>query len=194
MTDRAPDGPALKSAGIWRRFMSMVYEGVILFGVLFFFGYGFSALLRLQGQPGMLRDLFQWFLLLLLGLYFTWFWSLGRRSLPMKTVAVLVVDRQSKPISTLRAMLRFIVAGLLGLLPLALAAKIHFAFFALALLPLAWCLIDPDRQALYDRLCGTRLVISDPKAQTSDLRSDLLADPAHQPGKTGDQSFTQSTK
>ncbi|NCX24029.1 MAG: hypothetical protein EBX17_12770 [Betaproteobacteria bacterium] len=54
--------------------------------------------------------------------------------------------------------------------------------------------IDPDRQALYDRLCGTRLVISDPKAQTSDLRSDLLADPAHQPGKTGDQSFTQSTK
>jgi uncharacterized RDD family membrane protein YckC len=81
----------------------------------------------------------------------------------MKTVALLIVDRQNKPISSLRAMARFIVAGVLGLLPLALAAKVHPAFFLLALLPLAWCFVDADRQSLYDRLSGTRLVVSDPK-------------------------------
>ena len=163
MSSEAVAPPELQSAGIWRRFMSMVYEGIMLFGVLFFFGYAFSALLRFQGHPGVLRDLFQWFLMLLLGLYFTWFWSLGRRSLPMKTVALLIVDKQNKPISSLRAMARFIIAGILGLLPLALAAKVHPAFFLLALLPLAWCFVDADRQSLYDRLSGTRLVVSDPK-------------------------------
>jgi len=163
MSSEAVAPPELQSAGIWRRFMSMVYEGIMLFGVLFFFGYAFSALLRFQGHLGVLRDLFQGFLMLLLGLYFTWFWSLGRRSLPMKTVALLIVGRQNKPISSIRAMARFIVAGVLGLLPLALAAKVHPAFFLLALLPLAWCFVDADRQSLYDRLSGTRLVVSDPK-------------------------------
>lgn len=164
---------ALQSAGIWRRFMSMVYEAIVLFAVLFFFGYGFSALLRFQGHPGVLRDLFQWFLMLLLGLYFTWFWSSGRRSLPMKTVSLLIVDKQGAPISTLRALARFTIAAVLGLMPIALAAKLHPGFFLLALLPLAWCFVDADRQSLYDRLSGTRLVVSDPK---------------------GPQSFTQSTK
>jgi uncharacterized RDD family membrane protein YckC len=102
--------------------------------------------------------------MVLLGVYFTWFWSLGRRSLPMKTVALLIVDKQNEPITSLRAMARFIIAGILGLLPLALAAKVHPAFFLLALLPLAWCFVDADRQSLYDRLSGTRLVVSDPKA------------------------------
>ncbi|MGA1650476.1 MAG: hypothetical protein ACO37Z_01580, partial [Burkholderiaceae bacterium] len=36
-------------------------------------------------------------------------------------------------------------------------------FFLLALLPIAWCFVDADRQSLYDRLSGTRLVVSDPK-------------------------------
>ena len=188
MTPDAPQTPALESAGLWRRLMGMVYEGIILFGVLFFFGYGFSALLRFQGHPGMLRDLFQWFLALLLGFYFTWFWSMGRRSLPMKTVSLLIIDRQGAPISTLRAMFRFLVAGFLGLVPLALASKIHPAFFLLAFLPLAWCFIDADRQALYDRICGTRLVVSDPKdmrkAQSTESES-ILGE---------DQSLTQSTK
>ena len=35
--------PALP-ASPWRRFMSCVYDGIVLFGVLFFFGYAFSAL------------------------------------------------------------------------------------------------------------------------------------------------------
>ena len=174
MTEGLPNGPVLQSAGVWRRLMGMVYEGIILFGVLFFFGYGFSALLRFQGQPGMLRDLFQWFLTIVLGFYFTWFWSMGRRSLPMKTVSLLIVDRYGSPISTLRAMTRFLVVGVLGLLPLALSAKFHPILALLALLPLGWCFFDSDRQALHDRLCGTRLVVSDPK----------------DPG----QSFTQSTK
>ncbi len=37
MSSEAVAPPELQSAGIWRRFMSMVYEGIMLFGVLFFF-------------------------------------------------------------------------------------------------------------------------------------------------------------
>jgi hypothetical protein len=84
----------------------------------------------------------------------------------MKTVALLIVDKQNKPITSLRAMARFIIAGTLGLSPLALAAKVHPAFFLLALLPLAWCFVDADRQSLStDRLSGTRLVVSDPQGR-----------------------------
>lgn len=35
MSSEAVAPPELQSAGIWRRFMSMVYEGIMLFGVLF---------------------------------------------------------------------------------------------------------------------------------------------------------------
>jgi len=156
----------LPAAGLWRRFMGMTYEAIVVFAVAFFFGYGFSALLRFQGQPGVLRDLFQWFLVLVLGTYFAWFWSMGRRTLPMKAVALLITDREDRPISTLRAMLRFALAALMALAAVGLAARFHPALLAVALAPLAWCLVDPDRQALYDRLAGTRLVVSEPKPKT----------------------------
>lgn len=180
-----PGTPArLPAAGLWRRFMGMTYEAIILFAVVFFFGYGFSALLRFQGELGVLRDLFQWFLVLVLGTYFTWFWSLGRRTLPMKAVALLITDREDRPVSTLRALLRFLLAALMALAAAGLAARFHPAFLVAGLVPLAWCLIDPDRQALYDRLAGTRLVVSDPKATA----------PAPILPATGSQRRTQSTK
>jgi uncharacterized RDD family membrane protein YckC len=174
----------LPAAGLWRRFMGITYEALVVFAVAFFFGYGFSAMLRFQGQPGVLRDLFQWFLVLVLGTYFTWFWSLGRRTLPMKAVALLITDREDRPISTLRAMLRFMLAALMALAAVGLAARFHPALLAVALVPLAWCLIDPDRQALYDRLAGTRLVVSDPKPKA----------PAQTPPAPETQLRTQSTK
>ncbi|MDO5102264.1 MAG: RDD family protein [Lautropia sp.] len=82
-----PSGPATT----WRRLMCVVYEAIILFGVIFFFGYAFSALTQFTGAEGWLRTTFQGFMFLVLGAYFSWFWSQGRWSLPMKTIGVKLV-------------------------------------------------------------------------------------------------------
>ncbi|MCX7272264.1 MAG: RDD family protein [Burkholderiales bacterium] len=163
MTD--PKSPSLPTATggvtdatVWRRFMCIAYEGVILFGVVFFFGYGFSALTQFKGQPGALRNGFQVFMFLVLGVYFVWFWANGRRTLPMKTMDVRLVDAGGIPIGRGRATARYLAACAGWLAALALATWVHPAGLLLAVVPFAWTLIDPQGRALYDRLCGSRLV------------------------------------
>ncbi len=78
----------LPAAGLWRRFMSIAYECVLLFGVLFFFGYAFSSLTQYKGHPGPALWAFQAFITLVLATYFGWFWSDGRQTLPMKTMQI----------------------------------------------------------------------------------------------------------
>jgi len=163
--ETAPTPPAIRddlreaaSADPWRRFMCVAYEGVILFGVVFFFAYGFSALTRFAGQPGLLRHAFQVFMFGLLGLYFVWFWSNGRRTLPMKTMSVVLVDHEGRPASTRRSLLRYLAASAGWVVALGLAARVHWAALALVAVPFAWALIDRRRRTLYDIASGTRLV------------------------------------
>lgn len=143
----------------WRRFMCIVYEGVILFAVMFFFGYGFSALTQFKGQPGVLRNSFQVFMLLVLGLYFVWFWSKGRRTLPMKTMGVRLVDASGAPVGTGRATLRYALASSGWLIAMATAAWVHAGGVLLLVVPYAWSFIDRRHRALYDVLSGTRLIV-----------------------------------
>jgi uncharacterized RDD family membrane protein YckC len=152
---------AAPSAGVWRRFMGAVYESVVLFGVVVFFAYGFSALLQFRGTPGPLRWAFQAFIFLVLAAYFVWFWSGGRRTLPMKTVSLRLVDRMGRPLSAARAAARYLWAWALLVAPVAGAASFGAVFLLLLPLPFAWALFDGQRRALYDVLAGTRLVVDD---------------------------------
>ena len=150
--------PGLVPADPWRRLMSAVYEGVILFGVVFFFAYAFSALASFKGGEGIPRTAFQIYLFLILGAYFTWFWSRGRRTLPMKTMGVVLVHaRTAQPLTAVRAAWRYLVSSLLfwGLLAAVWKASAWSLF--LWPLPFAWALFDPRRQTLYDVLSGTML-------------------------------------
>jgi uncharacterized RDD family membrane protein YckC len=144
--------------------MSATYEFVILFGVVFFFYYAFSSLTRLTGAPGTHRNIGQGFLFLVMGIYFTWFWSKGRRTLPMKTMGLLVVDKNDRPVQTLQALLRYTVAVALIAAVLAAVKYVFLAFGLLFLLPIAWTVIDKDKRALYDVLSGTRLVVKEVSA------------------------------
>jgi uncharacterized RDD family membrane protein YckC len=152
---RPTDAPR---ADPWRRVMCVAYEGVILFAVVFFFAYGFSALTRFTGQPGALRYAFQVFMFAVLGLYFVWFWSHGRRTLPMKTMGVTLVDGDGRPAGTRRSFVRYLVASAGWAIPLALASHVHGAALLLVVIPFAWTLFDRRRRALYDIASGTRLV------------------------------------
>jgi uncharacterized RDD family membrane protein YckC len=149
-----------------RRLMSAVYEGVILFGVVFFFAYGYSALTSFKGGEGPVRTAFQIYLFLILGAYFTWFWSRGRRTLPMKTMGVvLVTARSGAPVTPARAAWRYLVASVLfwGLLAAIWKASPWWLF--LWPLPFGWSLFSPQRQTLYDLLAGTVLVEQKPDIQ-----------------------------
>ena len=152
MTDAAPP------ADPWRRLMGIVYESIILFGVVWFADYAFSALTQFRGHPGPLRTAFQLFTLAVLGVYFTWFWSSGRRTLPMKTLSLLLLDRDGRPIRPGRALVRFAVAAGSWIGALAAGHYLSGWLYLLLLLPFAWTLLDRDRRALYDVLAGTRLV------------------------------------
>ncbi|MDO4904566.1 MAG: RDD family protein [Lautropia sp.] len=96
--------PATSVATTWRRLMCVVYEAIILFGVTFFFGYAFSALTQFTGAEGWLRTAFQTFMFVVLGAYFSWFWSNGRWSLPMKTICVKLVRAPGRPDGQLRSL------------------------------------------------------------------------------------------
>lgn len=147
------------AASPWARTMSALYESIILFGVLFFFGYAFSALARFHGEIGQQRSAFQIYLFVVLGAYFVGFWSQGRRTLPMKTIGLELRTRAGdRQVPLVRALLRYLVASALFWGLAALAWKHTPLALILWALPYAWCVVDRDRQTLYDRLAGTRLV------------------------------------
>jgi uncharacterized RDD family membrane protein YckC len=162
-------GPAAAAAqptpGLWRRLMCMLYEGLLLFGVLMMAGYLYSSLTQqrhaLLGKAGL-----QAFLFVVLGIYFAWFWSRSGQTLAMKAWHIRVQGRDGQPLSQWRALLRYLLAWLWflpALLSLHLAGLKSGASTALALATgvaayaaLAW--LRPDRQFFHDVLCGTRLV------------------------------------
>lgn len=139
--------------------MGATYESIIQFALVVFFGYGFSALSRFRGEPGPLMWAFQGYLFLVIGLYFVWFWSNGRRTLPMRTVGLRLVDGHGRSLRPLRAALRYLICWLLLLGPLGAGLRIHPGFLVLLAAPFVWGLFDRQGQTLYDRLAGTRLVI-----------------------------------
>lgn len=123
----------------------MLYEGMLLFAVVFFAGLAFSgaagtANLPLSGWP---RHLFQAYLFFGIGLYFIWCWLRGGQTLAMRTWKLRLEDASGGKSSPRQALIRYVLAWIsLGL------AGAGFI----------WALFDRDRQFLHDRLAGTRIV------------------------------------
>jgi len=139
-----------------------LYEGMLLFGVVFIAGYLFSTLTQTRHALDN-RHALQAFLFVVFGIYFVWFWSRGY-TLAMKTWHIRVVDRQGRTISQTRALLRYVLSWLWFLPPLAAYAAGVPALTTLALQALwvvLWALasrLHPERQFWHDALAGTRLV------------------------------------
>ncbi len=140
-----------------------LYEGLLLFGVIFIAGYLFSALSQtrhaLDNRHGM-----QAFLFLVLGIYFVWFWSRGQ-TLAMKTWHIRVVDIQGHPLSQSRALARYIASWLWFLPPLLVTLPLDLPAPEVGVLTMGWVAIwallsrfHPKKQFLHDALIGTRLI------------------------------------
>ena len=152
MTDRLP------AANPWRRMMGITYESIILFGVIWFANYAFSALTQFRGELGPMRHAFQAFTIAVLGVYFGFFWSKGRVSLPMKTLSLAVQTTDGRAPSGLHAVLRFSLALALPVAAIGAGHLVSGWFYLMVPASWLWCLVDRDHQSLHDRLSGTRLV------------------------------------
>lgn len=150
----------------WRRFACMMYEGVLLFGVVFLASYLFDTLT--QSRSGlMFRHGRQAVLFLAIGLYFVLSWRKRGQTLPMKTWNIKLESATGGQPGLGTLVLRYILIWPIPLLAALLVLKasmatgygstdllIVFAPFTVFL----WTWIDPQRQFLHDRLAKTRLV------------------------------------
>jgi uncharacterized RDD family membrane protein YckC len=155
---------AMSTSSLRRRLACMVYEGVLLFGVLMIFGTLYSSLTgqrhALVGRHGL-----QAFVFVVLAIYFGWFWSHGGQTVAMKAWHVRLVSQSGGAVSEWRATARYVLSWLWFVPSLIMASLADWhgnaIFAALAAGAAAYAglaFARPDRQFLHDALCGTRLV------------------------------------
>ena len=151
-----------------RRMACWVYEGMLLFAVVFIAGWLFSTLGQMRDAMDSRRWLLQAFLFVVFGIYFSWFWSRGQ-TLAMKTWNIRVVGRTGQPIGQRRALLRYVLSWLWFLPPLVALAFVRLSGGEVAVVMLGWVAVwavlsrfHPQGQFWHDVLAGTRLVVAPP--------------------------------
>lgn len=151
---RSPVSPGrlqVELAGFRRRIASLVYESLLLAGILaltFLVPNLIVGVVWGVTSPGW----FAWLhVFCVLGAYFVWYWTRTGQTLAMQTWRLQIVTiEEGKPPAALTGWLRYALA---------------WPSVLLGGLGLLWALIDRDRQFLHDRLAGTRVVLlPDPRS------------------------------
>lgn len=137
--------PEVELAGLRRRFASLLYESLLVLGILaptFMIPYVLVGMFGHVMPPGWVLWLH---LFAVLGIYFVWYWTRHGQTLAMQTWKLSVVDAaDGRPLDVRRAGLRFVLCW-----PSLLCFGLGFL----------WALLDRDRQFLHDRLADTRIVL-----------------------------------
>ncbi|MEO7548544.1 MAG: RDD family protein [Ramlibacter sp.] len=164
----APAIADLTAPGLARRMACWLYEGMLLFAVVFVAGWLFSTLGQMRDAMDARRHLLQTFLFVVFGIYFTWFWSRGQ-TLAMKTWNIRVTDPGGQPLGQSRALVRYLCSWLWFLPPLAGMAPFQLAGGESAVILMGWVAVwallsrfHPQGQFWHDVLAGTRLVSAAP--------------------------------
>lgn len=150
----------------WRRFLCMLYEGILLFGLVFGVLLAFDSLTK-SHHALRLRDARQVILFLAIGLYFLLSWRKNGQTLPMKTWQMQLQTITGFKLSWPRALYRYVLMWVLPLLfILSVYLFVHqthneggyllliFAPFTLFI----WTWFDAEQQFLHDRIAATRIV------------------------------------
>lgn len=158
-TDMTPfDTPSLT-----RRMACWLYDGILLFGVVFIAGYLFSTLSQTRHAMDN-RHALQAFLFVIFGIYFVWLWAKGQ-TLAMKTWDIRIVDRHGQSITQGRALFRYLLSWLWFLPGLMAAAAFDLTGPESVVIVLGWVAIwallsrfHPKQQFWHDAVAGTRLI------------------------------------
>lgn len=129
-----------------RRVASMIYEAMLLFGVVFIAGYLFDTLTQSK-HALYLRHERQLWLFVVLGAYFVYFWTHGGQTLAMKTWHIKVIKSSGEPLDFITAIIRYPLALLFTMTGIAF----FYSFF------------DKNGQFPHDRLLNTVQVSSKSK-------------------------------
>lgn len=160
---------ATDSAPLLRRFACVLYEALLIAALILVTGF---ALLPITPGAGVhalpiarapARAISFVMIVIVVGAYCVYFWSNGRRTLPMKTWRIAIVTRDGSPLPWPRALARYGASWIGPALAIAAYVALREAgharqgFWLLAT-NFVWALVDRERLFLHDRLAGTRLV------------------------------------
>lgn len=159
----SPPPPVWQAPPLRRRMACWLYEGMLLFGVVFIAGYLFSTLTQTRHALDN-RHAQQAFLFVVFGVYFSWFWAKGQ-TLAMKTWHIRVVNRQGQALTQGQAFRRYVYSWVWFLPPLAVSQWQGVGALEATVLTCGWVAIwailsrfNPERQFWHDAWAGTRLV------------------------------------
>ncbi|MBK1643289.1 RDD family protein [Thiocapsa imhoffii] len=140
---------------LWRRIGALLYDSVLLLGVLMLalmlivIPYGLLTGGSPDEQP-LMRLLMQLYLLAVIIGFYVFFWTHGGQTLGMRAWRFRVIRDDGETLSTRDALAR-VGWATLSLMPAGLG--------------LIWCLFDRDGLAWHDRRSGTRVVMLKPKTR-----------------------------
>lgn len=144
---------SVEYASLRRRLASLLYESLLLLGVI---AAGFLVpLIALGLSFGIeVSGWLEWlYLFVLLGIYFIWLWRRNGQTLAMQTWQLQLVDARNGRVPTMaQCLLRYLLAWPCTLLNLSGIGLIWSAF------------VDRDRQFIHDRLSKTAIVFN-PRAR-----------------------------
>ena len=151
------------NASLLRRMSCWLYEGMLLFGVIFIAGYLFGTLSQTKHAMNNRHGL-QAFVFLVLALYFTFFWHKGQ-TLAMKTWHLKIISQEGMALSQKQALLRYVFAWVWFVPPLVMVGLLGGSSLQGLGATCAWVLVwalasrwHPHQQFWHDHWAGSRLV------------------------------------
>jgi len=143
----------------------MIYEAVLLFGVLFTADFLFLFLTESMEKSAAIHIWQNIYLFVVLGIYFTYFWGHGGQTLPMQTWHIKVVSSNGQPVTFRQACIRYCGAWMWFLPALGIIDLFKFSTWIDVTVFLAgitvWALsskFDKNGQFLHDKIAGTQIV------------------------------------
>ncbi|MCX7219360.1 MAG: RDD family protein [Burkholderiales bacterium] len=156
---------SLSAPKIGTRLICMLYEAVLLFGVAFIATLLFDVTTQNSTTPT-LRYAREFWLFLIFGVYFVYFWSRTGQTLAMKTWHIRVIDSERSKLPIIKAIVRYCLAWMWFIPGLAIAYQFELknwsSIVAVLVGAIAWAItanFDQDKQFLHDKLAKTRLII-----------------------------------
>lgn len=161
---QVPGSTTLQAPGLFRRLAALLYEAIVLFGVLWMAALLYGLVVG-QRSGVMDRHGLQAVAVFALALYFIGFWTSAGQTVAMRAWRIRVVDVRGQPLGLSRAALRFLLGWLWVLPPLALAWSTGLDHAAGLVLLIVWIVgwalasrLRKDRQFWHDAGAGTRLI------------------------------------
>lgn len=153
----------MNNAGFIRRILVIIYDGLLLAGVVLVAYaplYGVLSLIPGDFQTSLAADLLQKLYLVAATFFFYgWFWTHGGQTLGMRAWHLYLIKPDGKFPGWPESAIRYVVAACSwGLVPLLLwSAGVQFWYLTIGL-GFTWMLLNPARLAWHDILSGTRIV------------------------------------